>query len=73
METLAEISGCCDALGLDTVSLLGPIPAPLEKRAGRYRALLLLHSNNRRQLHFALQTLRQEEKHPEQKKACAGQ
>jgi len=33
------------------VSLLGPVPAPMEKRAGRYRAQLLLQCTQRAELH----------------------
>ena len=33
------------------VQLLGPVPAPMEKRAGRYRAQLLVQCNNRKTLH----------------------
>ena len=33
-----------------SVMLLGPAPAPMERRAGRYRAQLLLQSSNRRGL-----------------------
>jgi len=33
------------------VQLLGPVPAPMEKRAGRYRAQLLVQCNNRTTLH----------------------
>jgi primosomal protein N' (replication factor Y) (superfamily II helicase) len=36
------------------VTLLGPAPAPMERRAGRYRAQLLLQSNQARALHSAL-------------------
>jgi primosomal protein N' (replication factor Y) len=36
------------------VAILGPIPASMEKRAGRVRAQLLFSSNNRRDLHYAL-------------------
>ncbi len=32
-----------------------PVPAPMEKRAGRYRAHLLLHAAQRRELHSPLQ------------------
>jgi primosomal protein N' (replication factor Y) len=28
--------------GLSGIELLGPVPAPMERRAGRYRAQLLL-------------------------------
>ncbi|NOX42814.1 MAG: primosomal protein N' [Gammaproteobacteria bacterium] len=37
------------------VSFLGPLPAPMEKRAGRYRAQLLLQSSTRASLHQLLQ------------------
>ncbi|MCK4586598.1 MAG: hypothetical protein KAU29_04620, partial [Gammaproteobacteria bacterium] len=36
------------------VLLLGPIPAPMEKRAGRIRAQLLLQSSSRADLHNLL-------------------
>jgi primosomal protein N' (replication factor Y) len=37
------------------ILLLGPAPAPMERRAGRYRAHLLLQANQPRVLHSALQ------------------
>uniref|UniRef100_UPI0038B5223B primosomal protein N' n=1 Tax=Zestomonas carbonaria TaxID=2762745 RepID=UPI0038B5223B len=36
------------------VELLGPVPAPMERRAGRYRAQLLLQANARAPLHRVL-------------------
>lgn len=36
------------------VELLGPVPAPMERRAGRHRAQLLLHASNRASLHRLL-------------------
>ena len=36
--------------GLDDVMILGPFPALMERRAGRYRAQLLIQANNRKQL-----------------------
>lgn len=39
------------------VQLIGPLPAPMERRAGRYRFQLLLHSTDRRPLHQALDRL----------------
>jgi primosomal protein N' len=33
------------------IELLGPVPAPMERRAGRFRAQLLLQANARAQLH----------------------
>ena len=38
--------------------MLGPVDAPMARKAGRYRAQLLLQSNDRRQLHAALSELR---------------
>jgi primosomal protein N' (replication factor Y) len=37
--------------------VLGPVPAPLEKRAGRFRQQLLLLAETRRPLHRSLGTL----------------
>jgi len=42
----------------DGVRLLGPVSAPMERRAGRYRAQLLIQSNNRKSLHALLTQLR---------------
>jgi len=42
---------------LPAVSLLGPLPSPMEKRAGRFRAQLLLHSAARAPLHQLLHAL----------------
>jgi primosomal protein N' (replication factor Y) len=41
-------------LGISGVELLGPVPAPMERRAGRYRAQLLLQANARAPLHRLL-------------------
>ncbi len=40
------------------VRVLGPVDAPMARRAGRYRAQLLLQSNDRRLLHGVLRELR---------------
>ncbi|MNE91315.1 Primosomal protein N' [compost metagenome] len=37
--------------GLQGIELLGPVPAPMERRAGRFRAQLLLQANARAPLH----------------------
>ncbi len=39
------------------VFILGPVPAPMEKRAGRFRAQLLLQSVNRKALHQAVKAI----------------
>jgi primosomal protein N' (replication factor Y) (superfamily II helicase) len=38
------------------VKLLGPAPAPMERRAGRYRAQLLLHAATHQPLQKLLST-----------------
>jgi len=42
----------------DYLRVLGPVDAPMARRAGRYRAQLLLQSSDRRSLHGVLDTLR---------------
>ena len=39
------------------VKMLGPLPAPMTRRAGRYRVQLLLQSQSRKPLHHCLQQL----------------
>lgn len=39
------------------VRVLGPIPAPMEKRQGKYRWQLMLHGNHRNHLHRAIANL----------------
>jgi len=43
-----------------TVRILGPVSAPMERRAGRFHAQLLLQSTDRKALHRLLQELRPE-------------
>lgn len=43
--------------GASTVKMFGPLPAPMAKRAGRYRAQLLLQAQQRGPLHRYLQTI----------------
>ena len=43
---------------LTQLQCLGPVPAPIEKRANRYRAQLLLSCAQRVVLHTALQRVR---------------
>jgi primosomal protein N' (replication factor Y) len=45
---------CAEQLGHEGVWLLGPIPAPMERRAGRSRAQLLLQAEQRGALHRLL-------------------
>ncbi len=44
------------ATGAEGVYLLGPVPAPMERRAGRFRAQLLLLAESRAALHQLLAT-----------------
>ncbi|QEY59753.1 primosomal protein N' [Pseudomonas sp. C27(2019)] len=46
-----------EQLKLEGVELLGPITSPMERRAGRYRAQLLVQANSRAQLHRLLTPL----------------
>ena len=45
-------------LKLADVRILGPVSAPMERRAGRYRGQLLLQCRQRRNLHAMLRHLR---------------
>lgn len=49
-----------DANNDGDVRILGPVSAPMERRAGRYRAQLLIQSANRQALQQLLQRLRQQ-------------
>jgi primosomal protein N' (replication factor Y) len=42
----------------DTLRILGPVDAPMARKAGRYRAQLLLQSSDRQTLHSLLRELR---------------
>jgi primosomal protein N' (replication factor Y) len=46
------------ASGTTRIRVLGPVDAPMARRAGRYRAQLLLQSTDRRALHEVLANLR---------------
>jgi primosomal protein N' (replication factor Y) len=54
MSFLAEARACALHLGDKQVLALGPVPAPMERRAGRFRAQLLLQSDHRGPLHGLL-------------------
>jgi primosomal protein N' (replication factor Y) len=47
-----------EELEMPDVRILGPVSAPMERRAGRYRAQLLLQSRQRRGLHDVLNHVR---------------
>ena len=48
------LNECRETLHYDGVELFGPIPAPMERRAGRYRWQLILLANERKKLHAIL-------------------
>jgi primosomal protein N' (replication factor Y) len=54
MGFLDEARACALRLGDDRVQALGPVAAPMERRAGRFRAQLLLQSDERGPLHGLL-------------------
>ncbi len=51
-------AGCAARLAHGRLRVLGPVDAPMARRAGRYRAQLLLQSVDRRLLHEVLRELR---------------
>jgi primosomal protein N' (replication factor Y) len=51
---LSEAVKLASKLGTPGVTLLGPIPSPMERRAGRYRAQLLVQAPQRADLHRLL-------------------
>jgi primosomal protein N' (replication factor Y) len=54
MQFLQQARELAENMEISSVQILGPIPAPMEKRAGRFRAQLLLQSASRRALHNLL-------------------
>lgn len=54
---LSEVYQLASQLAIPGVLLLGPVPSPMEKRAGRYRAQLLIQAPQRGALHRLLTPL----------------
>jgi primosomal protein N' (replication factor Y) len=54
MEFLEDARVCAVGLADESVLALGPVAAPMERRAGRFRAQLLLQSDERAPLHGLL-------------------
>lgn len=50
-QFLSQVRRIASGINMSCVSILGPMPAPMEKRAGRFRTQLLLQSNKRSNLH----------------------
>ena len=55
LQFMHDIKGQIDALQHTNVSVLGPVPSPMLKRAGRFRYQLLFESNTRKARHHFLQ------------------
>ena len=51
---LAEAARVANPWLTEGVQLMGPVPAPMERRAGRFRSQLLVHSARRETLHTFL-------------------
>jgi primosomal protein N' (replication factor Y) len=54
MVFLEEARQLAEQLPHEGIWLLGPVPAPMERRAGRSRAQLLLQADSRQALHKLL-------------------
>ncbi len=62
-DALSFLDAARDSLAArcgDALRVLGPVDAPMARRAGRYRAQLLLQASDRRALHAVLRELRPE-------------
>jgi primosomal protein N' (replication factor Y) len=59
-DFLETLRASASAINVDGVRILGPVSAPMERLAGRYRAQLLFQSRNRQPLYRLLQALRDE-------------
>ena len=57
-DFLARSRRTAEAAKVEGVRILGPVSAPMERRAGRYRAQLLFQSRHRQPLHRLLQAVR---------------
>ena len=53
-QFLSEIAQQFRVMATDSVDIWGPIPAPMERKAGRYRAHMVILSADRAKLHFYL-------------------
>lgn len=47
---------CGENMGVSSITLLGPVPAPMARRAGRYRSQLFVESGHRGPLHRFLKS-----------------
>ena len=53
-QYLAEIAQQLREMAADLIDIWGPIPAPMDRKAGRYRAHMVILSADRAKLHFYL-------------------
>lgn len=53
-QFLMEAAQGLSAIAADIIEIWGPIPAPMERKAGRYRAHMVILSTDRAKLHFYL-------------------
>lgn len=53
-QFLMEAAQSLRAIAADIIEIWGPIPAPMERKAGRYRAHMVILSADRAKLHFYL-------------------
>jgi primosomal protein N' (replication factor Y) len=58
LEFLEITKRMIEAQSVDRLRVLGPVDAPMVRKAGRYRAQLLLQSGNRQALHTILRDVR---------------
>jgi len=56
-QFLSEVRELALQYAIPQLEILGPVPSPMEKRAGRYRSQLLLQSAQRTPLHQLLTPL----------------
>jgi primosomal protein N' (replication factor Y) len=60
IKFLEEVRDLAYSFNMQNVVILGPVPALIERRAGRYRAQLLLLANERNPVHLLLNKLLQQ-------------
>ena len=56
-QFLRDLRSNCEGQLSQGVALIGPLPAPMQRRAGRFRSQLLVHTTERRMSHLAARTL----------------
>ena len=59
-KLLNEVAMVANASDIEGVRIMGPVTSPMERKAGRYRAQLLLQSRGRTNLHQLIDILRRD-------------